>query len=119
MVAQFPELVQLLDNDQDRVRRVVWEFYRSATKDLHRLEQAAAAHDWQVVRGIAYRLHVSCLQVGERAAADAAAMLASVSSEFFAEAYERYRLSIVESLERAEQFVGSGITSESSQADRI
>lgn len=117
MIAQFPELARLLENDQDKVRRVVWEFYRSATKDLHRLEQAVAAHDWQVVRGMAYRLHVSCLQVGEGAAADAAARLASISSEFFAEAYERRRLPIVESLDRAEQFLGSGITSESSRVD--
>ena len=110
MTVEFHELAQLLEHDQEKVQRVVWEFYRSATKDLHRLEQAAAAHEWQVVRNLAHRIHVSCLHVGERDAAEAAAALASIPGEFFAEAFHRRRHRIADSLDRAERFVGRGIS---------
>jgi hypothetical protein len=43
MTAHFPELAQLLEHDQVKIVRVVRAFYRSASKDLHRLDQAALA----------------------------------------------------------------------------
>ena len=110
MTVEFPELARLLEHDQDKVQRVVWEFYRSAIKDLHRLEQAATTHDWQMVRNLAHRIHVSCLHVGERDAAEAAATLAVIPGEFFADAYQRRGPKIVESLDRAEKFVGRRIS---------
>lgn len=106
MTVPFPELARLLDDDPDKMQRVVWEFYRSATKDLHRLEQAAAAQQWQAARDLARRIRVSCLQVGERDAAVAAAVLAGMSSGCFAETYSQWRSRIESALDRAEQFVG-------------
>jgi hypothetical protein len=105
MTAQFPELAQLLEHDRDKIVRVLQAFHRSASKDLCRLDQAAIAHEWQTVRGMAHRLHVSCLHVGQRDAADAAAALACIPGEFFAELYHRRRPLIVDSLERAEEFI--------------
>jgi hypothetical protein len=117
MTVQFPELARLLEYDQEKVQRVVWEFYRSATKDLHRMEQAATAHEWEKVRELAHRIHVSCLQVGERDAAEAAAVLARIPGEFFAEAYSRRRSQIIDSLDRAERFVGGSISGRKSSLD--
>jgi hypothetical protein len=105
MTAHFPELAQLLEHDREKVQRVVEAFYRSASKDLSRLEQAAVACEWQAVRGMAHRLHVSCLHVGEREAATAAATLACIPGEFFAELYHRRRSLIVDALDRAEEFI--------------
>jgi hypothetical protein len=110
MTVLFPELAQLLEYDQNKVQRVVWEFYRSATKDLHCLEQAVVAHQWQVARDLARRIQVSCLQVGERDAAEAAATLVCIPGEFLAEAYGRHQPRIAHSLERAEQFVALRIS---------
>jgi hypothetical protein len=105
MTVPYPELAQLLEYDLDKVQRVVWEFYRSTTKDLHRLEQAAAVHQWQAVRDLARRIQVSCLQVGERGAAEAAIALAGMPSERFAAACGLPRSRIEGALDRAEQFV--------------
>lgn len=106
MTVQFPELAELLGNDQDRVRLVVRVFYRWAAMDLQRLERAAAAQQWQTVRELAQRIHVGCLQMCERNAADAAAELGRIQGESFAEAYARRRADIVELLDRAEKFSG-------------
>lgn len=117
MTIQFPELAQLLAYDQDKVQRVVWEFYRLVTKDLHRMEQAAAMHQWQTVRNHARRIQVSCLQVGEHRAAEAAAALACHPSEFFTEAFSGQRSRIMDSLDRAEQFVGWRMSGGESSSD--
>jgi hypothetical protein len=106
MNGQFSELAELLEHDPDKVLRVIEAFHRSASKDLNRLEQAADACEWQIVRGMAHRLHVSFLHVGARDAAAAAAMLASVPGELFVEIYHRRRPIIAESLDRAEEFLG-------------
>lgn len=105
MTVQYPELAQLLEYDLDKVQRVVWEFYRLTTKDLHHLEQAAVAHQWQAMRYLARRIQVSCLQVGERKAAEAALVLAGTPSECFSEASSQQRPQIEGALDRAEQFV--------------
>ena len=109
MTIPFTELAQLLEHDPYKMQRVVWEFYRLVSKDLRGLEHAAAAHQWQTVRQLARRIQVSCLQVGDRDAAQAAAALASISGELFADAYHHRRPQILESLERAERFVSDGL----------
>ncbi|ALN88574.1 hypothetical protein LC55x_5328 [Lysobacter capsici] len=106
MTVHFPELARLLEYDEARVQRVVWEFYRSSIKDLHNLEQATVAQHWQVARQLARRIQVSCLQVGERDAANAAADLISLPGDRFADAYRQSRVQIIYSLDRAEEFVG-------------
>jgi HPt (histidine-containing phosphotransfer) domain-containing protein len=105
MTVPYPELAQLLEYDPDKMQRVVWEFYRSTTKDLRRLEQAAVAHQRQAVRDLARRIQTSCLQVGERTAAEAAAAVAGTPGEYFAEACDQRRSHIEGALDRAEQFV--------------
>lgn len=110
MTVQFPELAELLGNDPDKVRLVVRVFYRCAAMDLQRLERAAAAQQWQTVREFAQRIHVGCLQVCERNAAAAAAELAHINGDSFADAYSRRRTEIVELLNRAEEFSGGQIT---------
>jgi hypothetical protein len=117
MAVHFPELAKLLEHDQDKMVRVLQAFYRSASKDLFRLEQASVAHEWQAVRDIAHRLHISCLHVGERVAADAAAAVASVPGEFLAELYDRRRPLIVESLLRAEEFLDRATLDRKSLSD--
>jgi hypothetical protein len=117
MAVYFPELAQLLEHDQDKMVRVLQAFYRSASKDLCRLEQAAVVHEWQTVRGMAHRLHISCLHVGERDAADAAAALASIPGEFFAELYDRRRPLIVGSVQRAEEFLNRATSARKSLSD--
>ncbi|WP_031370128.1 MULTISPECIES: hypothetical protein [Lysobacter] len=119
MTVHFPELARLLKNDQHKVRRVIWEFYRSAIKDLHRLEQAAAANEWSTVRALAWRIQVSCLQVGEHDAAEAAAGLTHTAGECFADAYRQRRPRIVRTLDRAEEFVGRGIAERKSPPDSL
>ncbi len=109
MTAHFPELARLLHNDEDRVQRVVWEFYRSATKDLHQLDKAAGDRRWLAARDIARLIFFSCLQVGERDAAEAAADLARTPDELFADAYRERGPEIVCSLNRAEEFVARRI----------
>jgi hypothetical protein len=104
MTVQFPELSELLGNDQSKVRLVVRVFYRWAVMDMQRLEHAAAARQWNAVRELAQRIHVGCLQICERNAADAAAELGRVPGEHFADAYARRRTDIVELLDRAEEF---------------
>lgn len=104
MTVQFVELAMLLGHDQDRVRLVVREFYYSATKDLLLLECAAAAHEWQTVRELAKRIHVSCLQICESRAADAASALGNIPGEFFAGIYAMRRVDIVDLLDRAKEF---------------
>lgn len=117
MTVRFPELAELLEHDQDKMVRVLQAFYCSASKDLCRLEQAAAVHEWQAVRGMAHRLHISCLHVGERDAADAAAALASMPGEFFAELYDRKRPLIVNSLQRAEEFLNGATLASKTLSD--
>ncbi|ALN78621.1 hypothetical protein [Lysobacter antibioticus] len=109
MTIHFPELAKLLENDQNKLQRVVWEFYRSSIKDLRRLEQAAAANEWQSVQRLAQRIQIGCLQLGEHDAANAAAGLAHSSAEFFADAYRQSLPQIVQTLDRAEEFVARGI----------
>ena len=104
MTVQFPELAELLGNDQDKVRLVVRVFYRWVAMDLQRLEHAVAARQWQIARGLAQRIHLGCLQVCERNVADAAAELERTADERFADAYARRRVDIVELLDRAEEF---------------
>jgi hypothetical protein len=119
MTVLFPELAQLLDHDPDKMQRVVWEFYRSATKDLHHLEQAVATQQWQAARDLARRIRVSCLQVGDRDAAVAAAVLAGMSSACFAETYSPWRSRIESALERAEQFIGGRISARNASSDAV
>lgn len=107
MTSPFPELAKLLQDDEDKVRRVVGEFHRSATRDLHSLEQAAAAQEWKSMRSLAYRLHVSCLYVGGQVAADATAALGLVDARNFAGALARCRPDIVDLLDRAETYAKS------------
>lgn len=104
MTVQFPELAELLGNDQDKVRLVVRAFYRWVAMDLQRLERAVAARQWPIARELAQRIHVGCLQVCERNAADAASELWRTPGEQFADAYARRRVDIVELLNRAGEF---------------
>jgi hypothetical protein len=105
MTVEFRRLAQLLEHDEKKVRRVVLEFYRSSVQDLHHLEQAAAARQWQTVRDIAHRLHVNFLHVGEPDAAAAAAALASIPGEFFASTYHRKQAVLQGPLDRARQLL--------------
>ena len=104
MAIQFAEPSQRLGNDEEKDRQVVREFYRSVAHDLWHLQTAAAAGRWATVSAFAQRIQVSCLQVRERKAAEAAAVLSRYPSEFFAGAHANCGWDIAELMDRAETF---------------
>jgi len=106
MTIQFAELSQRLGNDEEKVRKVAREFYRSVTHDLWHLQSAAASGRWATVSAFAQRIHLSCLQICEGRAAAAAAVLSRYPSEFFAGAHANCRWDIAELMDRAETLDG-------------
>lgn len=104
MSIQFPQLSELLGHDPDKVRLVARTLYRGAAMDLQRLERAAAKHDWQVVRALAQRAQMFCLQLAENDAAAAVAELGRVPSGCFADTYAQNQPVIAGLLSRMQRF---------------
>lgn len=61
----YADLTALLGGDDRRIKLILDVFHRSARMDLHRMERAAVAAEWSLVRKLALRMAIGCRQVGE------------------------------------------------------
>jgi PAS domain S-box-containing protein len=65
---RFPELEELLQGDEARIRRVLDVFEQSTRRDCEQLVAAHAGGDRQRVRHLAHKLKSGCRQLGDEAA---------------------------------------------------
>lgn len=66
----YAALTALLGGDGYRIKLILDVFHQSVRKDLHRMERAAIAGEWSLVRKLAQRMATGCRQVGEDRVAD-------------------------------------------------
>ena len=112
----YPALSALLGGDDDKVGKILRVFYRSAWKDLERLEQLASAGQWYPAMNLANRIAIGCRQIGEDAAAERFTFQATTAIEraradaaagsgAFARLFQNARRELVDVLDRAAAYV--------------
>jgi HPt (histidine-containing phosphotransfer) domain-containing protein len=110
-VPPFEPLDRLFRGDSERIRRMLDIFLQITREDIQLMDRAFADCDWTEIARLMHKTKSACLQVGERAAAEAAVAVECTLSDEDArgQAYEMMR----EELERVEERVARYLSMES------
>lgn len=110
-VPTFEPLSRLLRGDRERIRRTLDIFLRVTREDLHHLDRAYVDCDWTEVSRMMHKMKSACLQIGEQAAAEAAAAVECALSD--ADARMQAYAIVREELGRVEERVARYLAMES------
>lgn len=108
----FEPLSRLFRGDRERIRRTLEIFLRVTREDLQQLDGAYAGRDWVEIARLMHKTKSACLQIGEQAAAAAAA---AVECALKSDAGTRVQAYVVvrEELRRVEERVARYLAMES------